>query len=234
MQTDDQDTSSTNRRVWDLPVRLFHILLICLVAVSWYTGENMGIATPDLVEIHIWSGCSILALVLFRIIWGFAGSTTALFRHFVKGPITILRYAATLFSTKSKPWVGHNPLGGLSVVAMLTLLLATPILGLFSADDEIPGFGPSGPLSHLVSEDTSYDLAGLHHDMWDVLFILILLHIAAIIFYVAYKGHFIIAAMISGEDDREVPETLVFRSAWRALAIFAVTAGAVALAVTQL
>ncbi|MFN3231929.1 MAG: cytochrome b/b6 domain-containing protein [Alphaproteobacteria bacterium] len=220
-------------KIWDLPVRLFHILLIALVCVQWYTGENMGIATPDLVEIHIWSGCTLLALVLFRITWGFLGSTTAKFTHFVKGPVTILRYTGTLFS-KSKPWVGHNPLGGLSVVLMLGFFLAIPVTGLFSADDEIPGFGPSGPLSHMVSDDTSFELASLHHDLWDVAFILILIHIAAVLFYTVYKGHFIIAAMISGESEEAPAETLTFRPVWMALLVLAVTSGAVALAVTQL
>ena len=110
-------------KVWDVPVRVIHWLLVLLVVLSWITAEL------DLLPLHQLSGYLILALVLVRIVWGFAGSTTARFAHFVKGPAAIKAYAGRFFQRGGAASVGHNPLGALSVVALLGLLAAQAVLG---------------------------------------------------------------------------------------------------------
>ena len=107
-------------RVWDLPVRLFHWCLVILIAISIYTGENGGFNEMDY---HMLSGYAVLALILFRIIWGFVGSRHARFSDFVR-PTKVAAYTRSLFNReKDETNPGHNPLGGLSVVAILLVLL---------------------------------------------------------------------------------------------------------------
>lgn len=226
-------------RVWDLPTRLFHVLIILLVAVQWWTGDRLDeprVMGVEIVDIHIWSGCSILALVLFRVIWGFAGSTTARFSHFVKGPVAVAGYLANLFRSHQPQTAGHNPLGGLSVLAMLVLLLAMPLLGLFAADyeDMMMGFGPAGPLSDLIDEDMAKEAADLHGTLWTVLQILAGVHIAAVLFYLVVKRQNLTGAMITGRADVEGARALRFRPLWLAALILAATGGAVAVTVVAL
>ncbi len=220
-------------KVWDLPVRLFHVLLILLVAVQWWSGERLEdppVLGAEIMDIHIWSGLAILALVLFRIVWGFAGSTTARFGHFLKGPAAIGRYVGGLFGRGGDHAAGHNPLGGLSVIAMLLVLLGLPLLGLFAADsdDIMFGFGPAGPLSGLIDEDTAKQAADLHETLFTVLQVLVAVHVAAILFYLAVKRQNLIGPMITGKADVETAETLRFRPLWLAVLILAVTGGGVA------
>jgi len=218
-------------KVWDLPVRLFHLLIILLVAVQWWTGERLDkpevLGGWDPFVLHIWAGCSILALVLFRVVWGFAGSTTARFSSFVKGPVSVLRYTARLFSRGEPHVPGHNPLGGWSVLLMLGFLLALPLMGLFAADEDLMGAGPEGPLTGMVDSGLADDLARWHGDAWDIFLILIGLHVAAAFFYLIVKRRNLIGAMITGRGDVEGAETLRFRPLWLALLILAVTGGAV-------
>jgi len=225
-------------RVWDLPIRLFHVLIILLVAVQWWTGENLDEPVVaggwDPFVLHVWSGCSILALVLFRIVWGLVGSTTARFGHFLKGPVSIVRYLGGLFSRKQPHLAGHNPLGGWAVMLMLGFLLAMPLMGLFAADADLMGAGPAGPLSDMAGEDLANDLAHWHGDAWDIFMILFFIHIAAALFYLIVKRQNLIGAMITGRDHVDGAETLRFRPLWLALLILAVTGGAVGAAVAWL
>ncbi|MEN3950884.1 cytochrome b/b6 domain-containing protein [Iodidimonas sp. SYSU 1G8] len=224
-------------KVWDLPIRLFHIGIIVLVGISWWSGERLDrteLAGLDPLDIHIWSGCTILALVLFRILWGFVGSTTARFSHFVKGPVAVARYLRGMVSRQSRQEAGHNPLGGWSVVLMLAMLLAMPLMGLFAADADLWGAGPSGPLSSLVQEDTADNLAHWHEDLWEILMIVLGVHIAAALFYLVVKRQNLIGAMITGRANVEGAETLRFRPLWLAVLILAVTGGAVVAAITTL
>jgi cytochrome b len=224
-------------KVWDLPVRLFHVLIIVLVAVQWWTGERLDKpVTPggwDPFLLHIWSGCSILALVLFRIIWGVVGSTTARFSHFVKGPLSVARYAGGLFSRRTLA-AGHNPLGGWSVLLMLAFLLALPLFGLFGAHEDQMGAPPIGPLSDMVSTGLADTFAEWHHEGWEIFVYVIGLHVAAVLFYLVAKRQNLIGAMITGKGDVEGAETLRFRPLWLALLILAITGGAVGAALAWL
>jgi cytochrome b len=224
-------------KVWDAPVRLFHALIIVLVGVSWWSGERLdkvSVIGLDPLDIHIWSGSTILALVLFRLVWGVVGSTTARFRHFVAGPVAVARYLRGLFSRAHPRWVGHNPLGGWSVLLLLALLLAMPMIGLFAEDEDLWGAGPSGPLVGLVDTDTAGRLADLHETLFDVLLVVVAIHVAAALFYLLVKRQNLIGAMITGRADVDGAETLRFRPLWFAALILAATGAAVAAAVVWL
>ena len=178
------ETAAT-QRVWDLPTRLFHWLLVALVAFSWWSGKN------DRIDLHIWSGIAILTLLLFRLLWGFFGSSTARFVNFVRGPKAVFGYLRGQWRG-----IGHSPLGALSVVALLAALGVQVGLGLFSSDED--GL-VSGPLAQFVSLDASEEVADLHDDFFDIVLILIAIHIAAVLFYRLFLGKKLTGAMISGK-----------------------------------
>lgn len=171
--------------VWDLPVRLVHWSLVVLIAFSWWSAEN-GVTTW-----HLWSGFAVMFVLLFRIIWGFLGSSTAKFASFVRGPGTVLRYLREPGSWRA---AGHTPLGALSVVALLALLVVQVGLGLLLSDED--GI-ISAPLNRFVSFDTAEAAHDWHEAMFNVLIAVIALHVAAIIFY-RLRGKRLIGAMVRG------------------------------------
>ena len=177
--------------VWDLPTRLFHWLLVGLIAFSWWSAEN------EEFDLHIWSGLAILTLLVFRLLWGMFGSSTARFASFVRGPKAILAYVKDV-----KGWraIGLNPLGAFSVIALLGLIALQVGLGLFASDED--GFY-EGPLAFLVSIDTSERITDLHEDSFEFLKIFIGLHIAAILFYRLVLGKKLVGPMITGKAKLE-------------------------------
>lgn len=178
-------------RVWDVPTRLFHWLLVALVAVSLYTGNVGGLAE---MEWHMLSGYAILALVAFRLIWGLVGSHHARFASFVRGPGATLRYLASFVRGPYRASVGHNPLGGWSVLAMLAALAVQAGTGLYANDDILT----EGPLAGTVGKATSDTLTAIHNLNALVLYALIAIHVAAIALYHIVKKQNLIAAMITG------------------------------------
>jgi len=176
---------STPVPVWDRPVRAVHWLIVLLIPFSWYTAEN------EMMDWHYRSGIAILGLVLFRLIWGVIGSSTARFAGFVKGPRGIADY----LSGRSGHGIGHNPLGALSVLALLGMLSVQVGLGLFASDED--GL-ESGPLSHWVSQDTAEAAKDWHELGWSVLAVLILLHVGAVLFYLLAKRRNLVRPMITG------------------------------------
>jgi cytochrome b len=211
--------------VWDWPIRLVHWLLVVLIATSWITSQVGGNA----MTYHMWSGYSILSLVVFRIVWGFVGSGHARFGSFVKGPGAVMRYATGLMGTQHPRFLGHNPLGGWSVVLMLAAVTVQATTGLF-ANDEI---FTEGPLASRVSGDTSSLLTTIHRYNVYVLLALIGLHLAAILFYLLVKRENLIGAMFTGRKYVEagMQARAATTSAWLAVVIFAVVAGVVVLVV---
>jgi cytochrome b len=139
----------------------------------------------------------------FRIYWGLFGSETARFSKFVKGPAAISAYLKSPAGVP-KP-IGHNPLGAISVVFMLFLLIAQVVLGLFTVD--IDGL-ESGPLSHLVTFDQGRACAEAHEFVFNVLLGMIALHVAAILYYWIFKRDNLIAPMITG--NKEIPTESTF------------------------
>jgi len=177
-------------QVWDIPTRIFHWILVGLVIFSFVTGK-IGLSA---MRYHEWSGFAILVLVVFRLGWGFIGGHQSRFSSFVKGPAAVISYAMSLLSKDSKPHIGHNPLGGWSILAMLISLLVQAGTGLFANDDILT----EGPLYALVSKQTSDWLTGVHHLNQKVLLVLVMVHIAAVIFYLIAKRENLIKPMITG------------------------------------
>ncbi len=216
-------------RVWDVPVRLFHWALAGFFAFQFWSGETGGNA----MQWHLYAGYGVLSLVLFRILWGFFGSTYARFASFARGPAACLRYARQLFSRRPVPSLGHNPLGGWMVLAMLGALALQTVTGLF-ANDQI---ATQGPLADLVSDAWSDRLSSVHAWNFYVLLGLVSLHIVAVLYYRLVKGQNLIGPMFSGV--KRVPAKLAESAAprpggaWRALIVFAAALLAVYLVVQR-
>jgi cytochrome b len=172
--------------VWDLPTRLFHWLLAALVGFSWWSAENRHL------EWHIWSGIAIFTLLVFRLLWGLFGSSTARFANFVRGPRHVHAYVT---GTRSWSGPGHTPLGALSVLALLLVTAAQVGLGLFASDED--GLN-QGPLAALVSNAASDTASQIHGVLFYVLLALIALHVAAILFYRLVRGKKLVMPMITG------------------------------------
>jgi len=202
------------RPVWDLPTRLFHWSLVALIAFSWWSAEN------DELDMHVWSGMAVLTLLLFRLLWGFFGSSTARFTSFVRGPRMVVDYLRGAWKG-----IGHSPLGALSVLALLGASAIEVVTGLFSMDED--GL-VSGPLARLISMDFSDEIAELHEEFFNVLLALVLLHVAAIIYY-RLRGKRLVGAMITGRGEVEADVQPMRPGKWWAALICV----AVAVAVTR-
>ncbi len=201
--------------VWDLPTRLFHWLLVALIGFSWWSAEN------DAIDLHIWSGLAVLSLLIFRLLWGVVGSSTARFASFVRGPRAIFAYVKDM-----KGWrpVGHSPLGALSVLALLGVLLAQAGLGLFAVDSD--GLY-EGPLAHMISLDAAEDVADRHEDLFEVIKVLVGLHIAAILFYRLVLGKRLVGPMITGSTPAEAGVEPMRAGRWWAAVLCLVAAIAI-------
>jgi len=208
-------------RIWDLPTRLFHWAIVILIPALWWTHE---IGRLDL---HILLGEVMLGLILFRLIWGVIGSSTARFASFLRGPGTVFRYVRG----RAAGMLGHNPIGGWSAFVMLLLLAVETGLGLFVTDED--GLN-SGSLSHLIDYDSARTLADRHETVFYILLGFIALHVAAIFYYLLVKRDNLIAPMVTGS--RAAPESgeaMIGAPLWR-FAIAAALAAAATLAITYL
>ncbi|MGD9831735.1 MAG: cytochrome b/b6 domain-containing protein [Piscinibacter sp.] len=179
-------------RVWDLPTRLFHwVLMLCVIGsvVSAKIGGNAMVW-------HFRLGYAVLALLAFRLLWGLVGGRWSRFASFLYGPAALMRYLKGASRPDEHHEVGHSPLGALSVFALLALLAAQVGSGLF-ADDEIAS---SGPLVRFVSGATSSLLTGWHKN-WGQWLILatVALHVLAIIVYRVRRGRDLVTPMIVGD-----------------------------------
>jgi cytochrome b len=203
--------------VWDLPTRLFHWTLAALLGFSWWAAEN------DELELHIYSGYAILTLLLFRLLWGLFGSSTARFRNFLRGPAALHSYLRDMRAWRA---VGHNPLGALSVLALLGLVALQVATGLFNTDDD--GLN-EGPLAPLVSGDFAESAHDVHETVFNILLVFVGMHVAAILFYRLVLGKKLVGPMISGKAALD-PDVEPMRPArgWVAIACLVV-----ALAVTR-
>jgi cytochrome b len=213
--------------VWDWPVRIVHWSLVVLITVSWITSEVGGNA----MTYHMWSGYTILTLLIFRIAWGWVGSRHARFGSFVRGPREVIRYAASLAGARSSSFLGHNPLGGWSVVLMLLSMTLQAATGLF-ANDEI---FTEGPLASRVSADTSGFLTTIHRYNFYVLLALIALHVLAIVFYLLVKRENLVGAMFTGRKHVAHPaaQDEPMASLLRAAVVLLISAGVVAVIVNS-
>lgn len=177
-------------RIWDLPTRLFHWSLVLLVVFSVATAKVGG----NWMDWHMRSGYAVLALLVFRLLWGFAGSRYALFAQFVRAPRAVLAYLRAPRGVGERH-AGHNPLGGWSVLALLAALLVQAATGLF-ANDEI---ATEGPLSKLVSGATASLMTKIHLLNQNAIYALVALHLAAIAYYFFAKRENLVVPMVTGD-----------------------------------
>ncbi|HLV48582.1 MAG TPA: cytochrome b/b6 domain-containing protein [Aliidiomarina sp.] len=201
-------------RVWDGFIRGFHWLLLVVFAGLWFTGGEMDF---DYIKWHKMLGVFLIALIITRIIWGVVGSESARFRYFLAGPKALFLY---LRNPRSFTAHTHNPMGGWSAVLMLFLLLVQGVTGLFS-DDAIMN---SGPLAATVSSDVSKTMTSLHHLNFDLLQVIIGLHLLAIIVY-KFVGQPLVYAMVKGNKKGDsTTQPHMVNGAW-GYVILAVTYG---------
>ncbi len=214
-----QASSPVQVRIWDLPVRICHWGFVLLLPVLWWTAENSEMRW------HMRAGTLLLALVLFRILWGFVGSSTARFSGFVRGPLAVIAYLRTIGKGGDKT-LGHNPAGGWSVMVLLLLMAAQTFSGLFAGD---PFDGATGPLNEELGIGFSADMTDWHEFAFNLILGFVALHLAAITFYRLVLKDRLITPMITGTRERgEIAGEMAPVPAWRAL-VCAVLAGGVAL-----
>lgn len=206
-------------RVWDLPTRLFHWTLVVLIVLLYASGEY------DLLDMrwHFWAGYATLALIVFRVLWGLVGSQTSRFGEFLRGPRAVIAYVRSLRAGATGA-VGHNPLGGWSVLALLACVFVQAVSGLFASDD----IDNEGPLVAHVSGYTVKWMTRVHHWNQSLLLALIGLHVGAILVYLLVKHDNLIGPMIDGRRRVAAAPVLRFASAWRALVLLALSASVVA------
>jgi cytochrome b len=179
-------------------VRLFHWILVLLLVFQFVSGKIGGSMMPW----HVYSGYAVLVLIVFRVFWGFAGSTHARFASFLKGPAAALHFAKRLLSRKAVPQVGYNPLGGWMVIALLISLALQTTSGLFANDN----LATEGPLAALVSIELSDRLSLFHRWNLKVLLGLAGVHIAASLYHWLAMKDDLIVAMFTGV--KQVPEAV--------------------------
>jgi len=232
---------SEKRLVWDLPLRLFHWLLVLSLLASWYTatmsskgeflefhGRSYGYA-----ELHFWLGYWALGLICFRLLWGFVGPKHARFIGFVPSPARFVAYAGKFFRRDSTPSVGHNPMGAAVVLLMLLMVGAQAVTGLFLVDNTDIF---TAPYHALVSDSTAGKLMSFHHFNFKLLQWIVVLHVVAILFYHVYKRQNLIGAMLTGRKDMElVPaaEAISGSQLFKALIVALLAAGIVWLVLSQ-
>jgi cytochrome b len=207
-------------RVWDLPTRVTHWTFVIAITFLWWTADT------GRMEWHRWAGYTMLALLLFRVYWGFFGSSTARFSRFVRGPRAIGAYLKGSWPAA----VGHNPLGALSVIGLLGLMLLQVSLGLFAVD--VDGI-ESGPLSLYVSFEGGRAAAEWHEIVFNALLVLIAIHVAAVLFYLAARRQNLSAAMVSGKRNFETDLPPMTPGSWPRLLVGIVLAGAITWAVSK-
>jgi cytochrome b len=179
-------------RVWDLPTRVFHWVLAATIVGSLVSGKIGGAAAVW----HFRFGYVVFALLLFRLVWGFVGGRWSRFTNFFYSPLTILRYLRGRSRADEHHEVGHNPLGSLSVFALLVFLALQVATGLV-ADDEIANVGP---LNRFVANAVALKATAWHKHVgqW-VLIVLVLTHVAAIVYYLRVKKTNLVRPMLLGD-----------------------------------
>jgi len=205
--------------LWDLPTRLVHWLIALLVPFSWWS------ATHEHLPWHRLSGYTILALLIFRLIWGFVGGGGARFSTFLRGPGAVIAYVRR----RGAAFLSHNPLGGWSVAAMLAALTLQVSLGLFSVDED--GL-EAGPLSKFVSFDVGRSIARIHHLTFWLLLALIALHLGAVAFY-ELRGSRLTLPMVTGRAARAAGLAEPRRAPLIAFLLAAAAAAAIAWFIAQ-
>lgn len=211
-------------RVWDLPVRLFHWSLVILIALQWASAEFNLLA----MDWHFRIGYAIFGLVLFRIAWGFVGSQSARFAQSLAGPRRIAAYLPRALSREGNAEPGHNPLGAWSAIALIGVVFAQALTGLFSSDD----IALFGPLAERVDAGVMDWMTDVHELLPDVLIALVVLHLVAVAYHALWKRENLVGAMFTGRKRLPADPGLRFVGAGRALTL-AIAVAAVVWAIVE-
>ena len=220
-----QTTMLLPMRVWDLPTRLFHWLLVPLLPASYVSMKL------NLMDLHMALGHAMLALLLFRWVWGFVGSDTARFGHFLGNPAEALRQLLRLRVPEPDTRIGHTPAGGWMVLLMLLLLSVQVAAGLCAND----GGASEGPLAKYVGQTWSDRLSLVHALNFKLIFAAAALHLAAISIYTFAKRQNLARPMVTGK--KRLPAAMRaprMASPLLALAIAVVAAAVSAVVATRL
>jgi cytochrome b len=227
------------RLVWDLPLRLFHWLLVLSLIASWVTAElgldnwTVDVALGPLSfgwdvswrQVHFALGYWMIGLLFFRILWGIVGPRHARFTSFLPSPARLFRYIRASLAGNAVETVGHNPLGSLMVILMIVLIGFQVGTGLFATDDIIW----AGPYNPAVSSVTARFLTRLHHFNFNLILAAIALHIGAITFHWAVKKHNLVLPMVTGWKPADVVppgQEISSSHLWKAAIVIAVSAAA--------
>jgi cytochrome b len=170
--------------LWDIPTRIFHWSIVCAIPLAWWSAHEQRF------DLHRWVGYAVLVLVTSRVVWGFVGSRHSRFSDFLVGPGKIIAYVRG----RGAPVVGHNPLGGWSVVVLLTLLLMQAVSGLFNSDDIFF----SGPLYFWASTEFRDTMGVVHEVAFNALLGFVALHVCAVFYHQLRLKEKLIQAMLRG------------------------------------
>lgn len=211
---------TSTRRVWDFPTRAFHWSLVILIGWEWASSHLGG----NWMTYHMWGGYAVLTLIIFRVLWGFIGSTTAKFSAFLSSPKAMWRYLLALRTGRYNGSPGHNPLGGWAVAAFLLSLAVQAGTGLFATDDILT----AGPLNPLVRNRTADFLTLVHKVNFDILLGLIAVHVTAIALHRILGGKNLVTPMITGRapisHHGAFRASLAFARPWLSLMAFGLSA----------
>jgi cytochrome b len=180
-------TAETGRRsieVWDAPTRIFHWSLVVAITIAWFTGEGEGLVA----QLHAIAGAFVAGLIVFRLIWGFAGGEHARFGDFLVGPELIVAHVRDLLGPSPKRYLGHNPLGGSAVILLLAIVSGVVITGLFSSSDDL-----RGPFA-----TANVDLSDAHEVLFRALQALVVVHVLGVAAESWKARDNLVAAMITG------------------------------------
>src|SRR5471032_3261858 len=211
--------------VWDMPTRVFHWLIVVLVAAAYATSKL------NWMDWHVRIGEALLALVLFRLLWGFFGSETARFHSFLRAPAAAWQHLRHVLRREADLQVGHNSAGGWMVLVLLALLLGETLSGLYVNND----VADDGPLTQWVPASIANAITALHTILWDALLAAVALHVLAIVVYAVAKGHNLLRPMLTGR--KRLPKHIHAprqASAMLALLLLLISATAVTLLATYL
>ena len=204
-------------KVWDLPTRIFHWSTVFTLLGLWWTADSGEM------EYHQILAYLLMVLVVFRIFWGFIGSETSRFHSFIYSPKTVVNYAVVTSKQGISHSVGHNPIGGYMVLALLLVLLLQLVSGLFATDDVLA----EGPFYSYVSQQTAEQLTWLHKNLFNLILFLVAMHVAAVVLH-SIKGDAIVPAMVTGKKRlTKVVSTPKIVPVWRAIIVCSVLTGVV-------
>jgi cytochrome b len=228
--------SDKNVDAWDLPTRLFHWALVLVLAAGWASYEYKEAIGDNTMQWHRYNGYAALILIVWRLMWGIVGSSTSRFRVILTWPWNAARYGVDLVRGRQRKFLGHNPLGSYMVLALLAAVTFQTVLGLLSTEHNYLTWGP---LSHLVGDETGKLVTRWHRQFFDILLILVAIHVTANILYGLIKKEPVVKAMVTGRKPAAdyadasaaaIPSTVILRAlACLALAAAVVLGGIVAL-----